>query len=76
MRRYAPVVGLVGRMVMVKLKRGETEKDEPCEVVACQAVGEHGSWRVLVATHDGQLADVSDWPKLRLIADPDNGPYR
>lgn len=75
MRRYAPTSGLIGRMVMVKLRRDEIEKDEPCEVVACQAVGEHGSWRVLVATHDGRLIDAT-WPELILIADPDNGPYR
>ncbi len=67
--------GLVGRMVMVEVKRGEVVDQEPCEVVACQAAGEYGNWKVLVATREGHLLDVG-YTQLRLIADPDAGPYR
>jgi hypothetical protein len=60
---------------MCKVKRGEVEDDEPCEVVACQAAGDYGDWRVLVATHEGVLLSVA-YTTLRLISTPDTGPYR
>lgn len=71
-----PAPGLVGRTVMMKVKRGETVAPEPCEVVACQAAGEFGSWRILVATHDGTLLHAEP-SALTLVAEPGGeGPYR
>ena len=35
--------GLVGRLVSVKVMRGDTEAREVCEVVACQTGGEYGT---------------------------------
>lgn len=61
---------------MVEVKRGEATAMEACEVMACQAAGESGYWRIMVATHDGTLLSV-DYNKLRLIDDSDGaGPYR
>ena len=68
--------GIVGRMVMMPVKRGDQIADEICEVVACQAVGEYGTWHILVVTSDGKLLDTGT-KELRLIADPGGeGPYR
>ncbi len=60
---------------MYKVQRAGVETEEPCEVMACQAAGEYGSWHVLIVTHDGVLLDVG-YTQLRLVADPDTGPYR
>lgn len=69
-------LGLVGRLVMTEVSRGDKKAEEACEVVACQTGGEYGSWRILVATSDGYLLEkVSS--SVRLVATPDGGgPYR
>lgn len=70
-----PTPGLVGRMVMHKVKRGEQSAEEVCEVMACQ-VSEGGYWQILIATHDGALLQV-DFRMIRLCAEQvEGGPYR
>lgn len=72
----APQSGLVGRMVSMKVKRGGVVTAEACEVMACQAAGDYGSWSILVATHDGKLLGAS-LDQLTLVAErAGNGPYR
>lgn len=67
--------GLVGRMVMVTVKRDPPATEEPCEVVACQTDGS-GYWRILVARQDGTLLETGS-ERVRLIADPvGRSPYR
>lgn len=74
-------VGIVGRYVMHKFTRGAGEQakevEEPCEVIACQAAGEYGTWRILVATNDGWVLE-GRMRDLRLVATPntEGGPYR
>lgn len=72
-RARAP--GLVGRLVTVEGKPGGKAAAGLCEVVACTAAGEYGSWRVLVAKVNGTLLDVA-YDRVRLVADPSDGPYR
>ena len=68
--------GLVGRLVSVKVMRGDTEAREVCEVVACQTGGEYGTWRILVATHDGTLLEYGT-RDMTLVGEPQQGgPYR
>lgn len=67
--------GLVGRTVMTAVKRGDVVADEPCEVMACQTAGEYGGWSILVATRDGVLL-VKSPADVKLVAEPDSGPYR
>ena len=69
-------VGLVGRMVSVRLTRGDVTTTEICEVVACQTGGADGCWQLLVATREGQLINTST-DRCRLVAvDDAAGPYR
>lgn len=69
------LVGLVGRTVQHAVRRGDVTAPELCEVVACQAAGEYGSWHILIATTDGTLLSV-DYSGCKLVADLDTGPYR
>jgi hypothetical protein len=69
------LVGLVGRTVQYAVRRGDVTAPELCEVVACQAAGEYGYWRMLVVTHDGTLLSV-EYGQCKLVAEPDTGPYR
>lgn len=72
----APRSGLVGRMVSLQVTRGDVRAAEVCEVVACQAAGEYGYWRILVATHDGALLSTSPG-EVTLVAElAGDGPYR
>ena len=69
-----PPPGLVGRFVSYKIRRGDTYKEESCEVVACQTGG--GGWKILIATHDGLLFDVA-YGHVRIVPfAPGTGPYR
>ena len=68
--------GIVGRLVMAKVKRGEKSDDEVCEVVACQICSTGGYYRLLIATHDGYLLE-HDTAKVKLVAPAiSEGPYR
>jgi hypothetical protein len=68
--------GLIGRTVMAKITRGEVTAAEPCEVVACQTGGQCGTWKVMIATHDGTLLSVG-YDTIKLVALDDHaGPYR
>jgi hypothetical protein len=70
-------VGIVGRFVSCEVKRGDLKEREVCEVVACQTGGDYGSWKIMLATHDGSLIDVSI-SQVKLIPTPSDssGPYR
>ncbi len=70
-------VGLVGRFATMKVTRGEEVNDEVCEVMACQAAGEYGYYRILVATQDGTILQVG-YEALKLVPIPSSsaGPYR
>lgn len=72
-----PPSGIVGRFVSCEVKRGETTAPEVCEVVACQAAGDHGNWHLLVATHDGSFLEVGPH-RCKLVGSPGSpgNPYR
>ncbi len=74
--KVSALVGIVGRLVSTRVKRGEETTDEVCEVVACQTGGEYGSYRILVATHDGTLLQVG-YDDIKLVSPSSaEGPYR
>lgn len=73
--------GIIGRFVLHDVTRGEgadqKKTQEPCEVVACQASGEYGTWKILLSTSGGYLIETGP-SRCRIIAEPKigDGPYR